>query len=188
MKNNKVFLRQLFKKHRSELTDNEVKDLNKAIFKNLLKTELFKKTYYHIYLSNSLNNEVETDEVIKLLFKKNKRVYVPKIIGENLIHIEINKNTTYFENHFSIREPLSTNPSDPRIFDVVFIPLLAYDKSGERVGYGGGYYDRFLLNTKKNVLKVGLSFFEPVDKILNVEEHDIKLDCVITPNIVYNFT
>jgi 5-formyltetrahydrofolate cyclo-ligase len=113
---------------------------------------------------------------------------VPKIIGENLIHIEINKNTTYFENHFSIREPLSTNPSDPRIFDVVFIPLLAYDKSGERVGYGGGYYDRFLLNTKKNVLKVGLSFFEPVEKILNVEEHDIKLDYVITPKIVYNFT
>ena len=93
----------------------------------------------------------------------------------------------YSENQFSIREPLSTNTSDPRIFDVVFIPLLAYDKSGERVGYGGGYYDRFLLNTKKNVLKVGLSFFEPVDKILNVEEHDIKLDFVITPNIVYNF-
>jgi 5-formyltetrahydrofolate cyclo-ligase len=188
MKNNKVFLRQLFKKHRSELSDNEVKDLNKAIFKNLLKTDLFKKTYYHIYLSNSLNNEVETDEVIKLLFKKNKRVYVPKIMGENLIHIEINKNTTYSENHFSIREPSSTNTSDPMIFDVVFIPLLAYDKSGERVGYGGGYYDRFLLNTKKNVLKVGLSFFEPVDEILDVEEHDIKLDYVITPNRVYNFT
>ena len=117
MKNNKVFLRQLFKKHRSELTDNEVKDLNKAIFKNLLKTDLFKKTYYHIYLSNSLNNEVETDEVIKLLFKKNKRVYVPKIMGENLIHIEINKNTTYSENHFSIREPSSTNTSDPMIFE-----------------------------------------------------------------------
>ena len=45
-----------------------------------------------------------------------------------------------------------------------------------------------ILSDKKNVLKVGLSFFEPVDKILNVEEHDIKLDCVITPNIVYNFT
>ena len=188
MKNNKIFFRQLFKKHRSELTDNEVKDLNKAIFINLLKTDLFKKTYYHIYLSNSLNNEVETDEVIKLLFKKNKRVYVPKIMGENLIHIEINKNTSYSENQFSVREPSSANTSDPKIFDVVFIPLLAYDKSGERVGYGGGYYDRFLLNTKKNVLKVGLSFYEPVEKILNVEEHDIKLDYVITPKIVYNFT
>ena len=188
MKNNKIFFRQLFKKHRSELTDNEVKDLNKAIFKNLMKTDLFKKTYYHIYLSNSLNNEVETDEVIKLLFKKNKRVYVPKIIGKNLIHIEINKDTTYSENQFSVREPSSANTSDPKIFDVVFIPLLAYDKSGQRVGYGGGYYDRFLLNTKKNVLKVGLSFYEPVEKILNVEEHDIKLDYVITPKIVYNFT
>ena len=187
MKNNKVFLRQLFKKNRFNLTDNEVKDLNKAIFTNLMKTDLFKKTYYHIYLSNYLNNEVETDEIIKLLFKKNKRVYVPKIMGETLIHIEINKDTTYSKNQFSIREPSSTITSDPKIFDVVFIPLLAYDKYGERVGYGGGYYDRFLLNTKKNVIKVGLSFFEPVDKILNVEEHDIKLDYVITPNIVFNF-
>ena len=187
MKNNKVFLRQLFKKNRFKLTDNELKDLNKSIFKNLMKMDLFKKTYYHIYLSNYLNNEVETDEIIKLLFKKNKRVYVPKIMGENLIHIEINKDTTYSENQFSIREPSSTITSDPKIFDVVFIPLLAYDKYGERVGYGGGYYDRFLLNTKKNVIKVGLSFFEPVDKILNVEEHDIKLAYVITPNRVINF-
>ncbi|MBC8306049.1 MAG: 5-formyltetrahydrofolate cyclo-ligase [Pelagibacterales bacterium] len=188
MENNKLFLRKLFKKYRSELTDIEAKELNKSIFKNLINTHLFKKTHYHIYLSNLLNNEVETDEVIKLLFRKNKRVYAPKIIGNNLIHIEINKHTKYSENQFSIREPVSTNKSDPKIFDVVFIPLLAFDKFGERVGYGGGYYDRFLVNTQKNVLKVGLSYFEPVDKILDIEEHDIKLDFVITPSRVHNFT
>ena len=105
-----------------------------------------------------------------------------------MIHIEINKHTKYSENQFSIREPVSTNKSDPKIFDVVFIPLLAFDKFGERVGYGGGYYDRFLVNTQKNVLKVGLSYFEPVDKILDIEEHDIKLDFVITPSRVHNFT
>ena len=188
MKNNKLFLRQLFKKQRSQLTVNELKNLNKAIFKNLIKMDFFKKNHYHIYLSNSLNNEVETDKVIELLFKKNKRVYVPKIMSDHLIHVEINKDTRYSKNQLSIREPSSTNTSDSKIFDVVFIPLLAYDKYGERVGYGGGYYDRFLVKTQKNVLKVGLSFFEPVDKILNVEEHDIKLDYVITPNRVYNFT
>jgi 5-formyltetrahydrofolate cyclo-ligase len=188
MKNNKLFLRQLFKKQRSQLTVNELKNLNKAIFKNLIKMDFFKKNHYHIYLSNSLNNEVETDKVIELLFKKNKRVYVPKIMSDHLIHVEINKDTTYSKNQLSIREPSSTNTSDSKIFDVVFIPLLAYDKYGERVGYGGGYYDRFLVKTQKNVLKVGLSFFEPVDKILDVEEHDIKLDYVITPNRVYNFT
>ena len=109
-------------------------------------------------------------------------------MSDHLIHVEINKDTRYSKNQLSIREPSSTNTSDSKIFDVVFIPLLAYDKYGERVGYGGGYYDRFLVKTQKNVLKVGLSFFEPVDKILNVEEHDIKLDYVITPNRVYNFT
>ena len=188
MKNNKVFLRQLFKKHRSELADNEVKDLNKAIFKNLLKTDLFKKTYYHIYLSNSLNNEVETDGVIKLLFKKNKRVYVPKIMGENLIHIEINKDTLYSTNKIGIKEPKENHKAEPNLFEVVFIPLLAYDKQGNRVGYGGGYYDKFLGNIKMNPLKIGLSLFEPVDKIQDIEKHDVRLDYVITPKKVYSFT
>ena len=98
MNNKKLFIRQLFKKKRSELTDNQVKILNKRILKNLTTIKIWDNNFYHLYLSNDLNKEVETDKLINLLFDKNKRVFVPKIIGKDLIHIEINKSTSYSKN------------------------------------------------------------------------------------------
>ena len=188
MNNNKLFFRQLFKKQRSELTDNQVKILNKRIFKNLTTIKIWDNNFYHLYLSNDLNKEVETDKLINLLFDKNKRVFVPKIIGKDLIHIEINKSTSYSKNPLGIREPVSSIKTDKDLFEVIFVPLLAFDKQGDRVGYGGGYYDKFLVNIKKNAITIGLSLFNPIDKIIDIEKHDIKLDYVVTPKTVYNFT
>ena len=186
--NNKLFLRQLFKKERSLLSPNHVKTSSKLIFKNLMTLNIWEKNFYHSYLSNVLNNEVETNEIINLLFKKNKRVFVPKILGTNLIHIEINKNTSYSKNQLGIREPVNSSKSNPDLLEVIFVPLLAFDKQGDRVGYGGGYYDKFLGDIKNNALKIGLSLFEPIDKILDIEDHDISLDYIITPKRVYNFS
>jgi len=186
--NNKLFLRQLFKKERSLLSPNQVKTSSKLIFKNLMTLNIWEKIFYHSYLSNVLNNEVETNEIINLLFKKNKRVFVPKILGTNLIHIEINKNTSYSKNQLGIREPVNSSKSNPDLLEVIFVPLLAFDKQGDRVGYGGGYYDKFLGDIKNNALKIGLSLFEPIDKILDIEDHDISLDYIITPKRVYNFS
>jgi len=186
--NNKLFLRQLFKKERSLLSPNQVKTSSKLIFKNLITLNIWEKNFYHSYLSNVLNNEVETNEIINLLFKKNKRVFVPKILGTNLIHIEINKNTSYSKNQLGIREPVNSSKSNPDLLEVIFVPLLAFDKQGDRVGYGGGYYDKFLGDIKNNALKIGLSLFEPIDKILDIEDHDISLDYIITPKRVYNFS
>ena len=186
--NNKLFLRQLFKKERSLLSPNQVKTSSKLIFKNLMTLNIWEKNFYHSYLSNVLNNEVETNEIINLLFKKNKRVFVPKILGTNLIHIEINKNTSYSKNQLGIREPVNSSKSNPDLLEVIFVPLLAFDKQGDRVGYGGGYYDKFLGDIKNNALKIGLSLFEPIDKILDIEDYDISLDYIITPKRVYNFS
>ena len=186
--NNKLFLRQLFKKERSLLSPNQVKTSSKLIFKNLMTLNIWEKNFYHSYLSNVLNNEVETNEIINLLFKKNKRVFVPKILGTNLIHIEINKNTSYSKNQLGIREPVNSSKSNPDLLEVIFVPLLAFDKQGDRVGYGGGYYDKFLGDIKNNALKIGLSLFEPIDKILDIDDHDISLDYIITKKRVYNFS
>ena len=188
MNNNKLFLRQLFKKQRSELTHNQVNILNKHIFKNLITIKIWDNNFYHLYLSNDLNKEVETNKLINLLFDKNKRVFVPKIVGKDLIHIEINKNTSYSKNKLGIREPVSSIKIDEDLFEVIFVPLLAFDKQGDRVGYGGGYYDKFLVNIKQNAITIGLSLFDPIDKIIDIEKHDIKLDYVVTPKTVYNFT
>ena len=188
MNNSKFFLRKSFKKQRSLLDINQVKGLSKRIFENLLELNIWDKSFYHLYLSNEINNEVETDEIVNLLFMKNKRVFVPKILGKDLLNIEIDNNTKYSLNQLGIREPISSNQKDASLLEVIFVPLLIFDKLGHRVGYGGGYYDKFLGNIKDDVLKIGLSLFEPIDKIQDIERHDIRLDYSITPKRVYDFT
>ena len=188
MNNSKFFLRKSFKKQRSLLDINQVQGLSKRIFENLLELNIWDKSFYHLYLSNEINNEVETDEIVNLLFMKNKRVFVPKIQGKDLLNIEIDNNTKYSLNQLGIREPISSNQKDASLLEVIFVPLLIFDKLGHRVGYGGGYYDKFLGNIKDDVLKIGLSLFEPIDKIQDIERHDIRLDYSITPKKVYDFT
>ena len=188
MNNSKFFLRKSFKKQRSLLDINQVKGLSKRIFENLLELNIWDKSFYHLYLSNQINNEVETDEIVNLLYMKNKRVFVPKMLGKDLLNIEIDNNTKYSLNQLGIREPISSNQKDASLLEVIFVPLLIFDKLGHRVGYGGGYYDKFLGNIKDDVLKIGLSLFEPIDKIQDIERHDIRLDYSITPKRVYDFT
>lgn len=188
MNNSKFFLRKSFKKQRSLLDINQVKGLSKRIFENLLELNIWDKSFYHLYLSNEINNEVETDEIVNLLFMKNKRVFVPKILGKDLLNIEIDNNTNYFLNQLGIREPISSNQKDASLLEVIFVPLLIFDKLGHRVGYGGGYYDKFLENIKEDVLKIGLSLFDPIDEIQDIEKHDISMDYIITPKRVYDFT
>ena len=188
MNNSKFFLRKSFKKQRSLLDINQVQGLSKRIFENLLELNIWDKSFYHLYLSNQINNEVETDEIVNLLFMKNKRVFVPKMLGKDLLNIEIDNNTKYSLNQLGIREPISSNQKDASLLEVIFVPLLIFDKLGHRVGYGGGYYDKFLGNIKDDVLKIGLSLFEPIDKIQDIERHDIRLDYSITPKKVYDFT
>lgn len=65
---------------------------------------------------------------------------------------------------------------------MVLVPLLAYDKNGHRVGYGGGFYDKFLAECKTGCKKVGLSFFPPLDFLLPSEAYDITIDCIVTPD------
>ena len=188
MNNSKFFLRKSFKKQRSLLDINQVQGLSKRIFENLLELNIWDKSFYHLYLSNEIKNEVETDEIINLLFMKNKRVFVPKILGKDLLNIEIDNNTNYFLNQLGIREPISSNQKDASLLEVIFVPLLIFDKLGHRVGYGGGYYDKFLENIKEDVLKIGLSLFDPIDEIQDIEKHDISMDYIITPKRVYDFT
>ena len=70
---------------------------------------------------------------------------------------------------------------------MVFVPLLAFDEKGNRVGYGKGFYDKFLAECKPEILKIGVSFFEPENIIPDVLNTDIQLDLCITPTKVYNF-
>jgi 5-formyltetrahydrofolate cyclo-ligase len=101
--------------------------------------------------------------------------------------VSVSENTDYRENEFGIAEPLSGEEIHPEEIDAVFVPLLAFDKKGYRVGYGKGFYDRFLSCCRQDVLKIGFSYFDPVDAIEDINEFDVPLNVCITPNRLYEF-
>ena len=97
-------------------------------------------------------------------------------------------NKTKFQiNKFGIEEPCDNITFDPKMIEVVFVPLLSFDIEGNRVGYGAGFYDKFLKECDYNILKIGLSFFEPETRIEDTNASDIKLDYCITPQKVFSF-
>lgn len=88
---------------------------------------------------------------------------------------------------WGIPEPVAGVVLNPTDLDIVLIPLLAFDLAGNRVGYGKGFYDRYLLQCRPDCLKIGVNLFDPIALIEDVESYDIPLDIVICPAQLYDF-
>ena len=101
--------------------------------------------------------------------------------------VAIDDNTYFAPNSYGIDEPMNAEIVPPDQLDLVFLPLLAYDKKGYRVGYGKGYYDRYLKACRPNTLKIGFSFFDAEEVIDDVNELDVKMNYCITPQNLYKF-
>ena len=183
----KTFLRSHYKKKRLSLTKQEVDHLSQRVCKQLDKLNIWKLKHYHIFISISKYNELDTSPIINKLQSEQKIIIVPKISNNELVHIAINDETEFGLNEFGIKEPNDGNHFIIENLDIIFIPLLAFDIEGHRVGYGKGYYDRFLKLTKNSTLKIGLSFFDPINKILDIDDNDVKLDYCVTPKQVHKF-
>ena len=183
----KTFLRSHYKKKRFSLTKQEVDDLSQRVFKQLDKLNIWKLKHYHIFISILKYNELDTSSIINKLKSEQKIIIVPKISNNELVHIAINDETEFGLNEFGIKEPNDGNHFIIENLDIIFIPLLAFDIEGHRVGYGKGYYDRFLKLTNNSTLKIGLSFFDPINKILDIDDNDVKLDYCVTPKQVHKF-
>ncbi len=183
----KTFLRSQYKNKRLSLTKQEVDYLSQRVSKQLKKLDIWKLQNYHIFISIEKNNELDTSLIINKLKSEQKSIIVPKISNNELFHVEINEKTEFSINEYGIREPNNGNYFKIENLDIVFIPLLVFDLQGHRVGYGKGYYDRFLKLTNSNTLKIGLSLFDPIYQIEDINNNDIKLDYCITPTNVHKF-
>ncbi|MGB1713071.1 MAG: 5-formyltetrahydrofolate cyclo-ligase [Flavobacteriaceae bacterium] len=183
----KTFLRSHYKKKRLSLTKQEVDDLSQRVCKQLDKLNIWKLKHYHIFISILKYNELDTSSIINKLKSEQKIIIVPKISNNELVHIAINDETEFGLNEYGIKEPNDGNHFIIENLDIIFIPLLAFDIEGHRVGYGKGYYDRFLKLTNNSTLKIGLSFFDPINKILDIDDNDVKLDYCVTPKQVHKF-
>jgi 5-formyltetrahydrofolate cyclo-ligase len=181
-------LRKKYRDLRGKLSTEEVLENSIAIANHCLAVDLWTKSLYHLFLYSEKKNEVNTSFLLSVLQGKDKQIVVSKILNESkLEHYLLSDQTLLKENDYGIPEPVSGIKINPLEIDVVFLPLLVFDKQGHRVGYGKGYYDRFLADCQKETIKVGISFFEPIDKIEDIDENDIAMDFVVTPNQVFSF-
>jgi 5-formyltetrahydrofolate cyclo-ligase len=101
--------------------------------------------------------------------------------------VAVSAETKLVFNKWGILEPSGGQAVEPKEIDVVLTPMLAGDKRGFRVGYGKGYYDKFFSLCRPDVLKIGLSYFPPIEEISDVHEFDVKLDYCVTPEEVFSF-
>jgi 5-formyltetrahydrofolate cyclo-ligase len=187
MKKNELRLK--YKKLREELSSEEIEDLSLEIANNLLKLPIWKHTFYHLFLSISNKREVNTEAILHILQGKDKNVVVSKSDFENfrMVNYLLTDSTILKQNQYGIPEPVDGIEIAPQKIEVVFIPLLAFDEKGNRIGYGKGFYDRFLDSCTGETVKVGLSFFEAETVISEVSENDIPLDYCVTPEKIYSF-
>lgn len=180
-------LRLNFQHRRLKTSPEDVLDASLAISNKLLELPIWDYQYFHLFLNNQEKKEVDTSFILTLLQGKDKEVIVPKIKGATLQHFLLTDSTVLKNNTWNIPEPVDGMQVPPEKIEVVFLPLLAYDKSGYRVGYGKGYYDVFLRECKPETIKIGLSMFGPVETITDVEPHDIAMDYCVTPTTIYWF-
>lgn len=184
----KVALREKYKQKRQQLSIVEIEQKSIAIANQVLKLDIWQHTYYHLFLSIKQQKEVDTDLLLHVLQGKDKQVVVSQsnFKDYSLKHVLLTDSTPIKLNKFNIPEPQDGLEVPVEKIDVVFVPLLAFDTQGNRIGYGKGFYDRFLENCREDVVKIGLSFFEP-EKRFEVNANDIKINFAVTPYQVYKF-
>lgn len=183
----KTELRKKYKQLRNNLSNNDIENLSIEIANQLLELPIWDKTYYHIFLPIEEQNEIDTSYVLSILQGKDKEIILPKsnFKDTSLNHYLLTDTTRIKKNEYNIPEPVDGIEVPISKIDVVFIPLLVFDKNGNRIGYGRGFYDRFLAKCNPKTIKIGLSFFDEDQQIINVSENDIKLSYCITPKKKY---
>ena len=143
----------------------------------------------HCYLPIEKFNEPNTKLILERVWQEFPEVItsVPRIdfATNELSSVIYSSTCPVARNKWGVSEPDGGTVLHAEAVDLAIVPLLCFDEAGYRVGYGKGYYDRFLAKCRPNCLKVGLSFFPPVEKIEDTDEFDVPLDLFITPENIY---
>ena len=186
---NKKDIRILYKQKRLGLSPQEHDRLSRAIAQ-LFSTHFNSKSIrvLHSYLPALAHNEVNSMLILSQLAQSRPQIQiqVPVVKDGIMYAVPYTSDVQLITNKYGLLEPVNIMPTEV-VPDLVITPLLAFDARGYRVGYGGGYYDKYFAALPNNVIKVGLSFFPSVASIDDIDEFDIPLDFCITPEKVYDF-
>ena len=184
-------IRQLFKAKRQNISDQEKLKLDDLL---LIQFQQFSfeatdclLSYWPIEHHNEPNVTLAT-RFLHLMVPHLQIAYpVTNPLNQNMEAMIVDENTHFNTNQLGITEPIDGITINPASINIVFVPLLAYDNLGYRVGYGKGYYDRYLAKCPSNSLKIGFSYFEPIAQITDKDQFDVPLSYCITPQHIYEF-
>lgn len=182
-------LRKIYLKRRTDLTETEYEQLNQQLCDRFFgAVNLASITVLHTFLPIKRTREVNTWLIIDRVKSDfpHIKISVPKINNQTseLEHYFLESPDQLKNNTWEIPEPAYGIPTPTDKIDAVLVPLLAFDSVGHRLGYGRGFYDRFLASCRPDCVKVGLSFFEGEEKIEGISEKDVPLNVIVTPKSV----
>ncbi len=188
---NKADLRHFYRQRRNDLTPADHEHYSQQICQQIISfIPAHQPLSIHLFLAIEHHREVDLTPLIPLLWEQQHRLYVPRVTGNRLEHVRLLPETTLRKNHYGIPEPspehLAVSYETLQHIDIILTPLLVADKTGNRVGYGGGFYDRFFQEFPK-AQRIGLGFFPPINAIQDCYEGDIPLDYYITPEKIFAF-
>lgn len=145
----------------------------------------------HCFIPIEKFNEIDTVPIFERLWREFPRIQtvVPRVDVESgeMRSLRFASETELVTNAWDIREPAHHETVEPDKVDMVLVPMVCCDAAGHRVGYGKGFYDRFLGKCSPGCFKIGLSYFEPVDAIGDIHTGDVSLDLCVTPDEVSVF-
>ena len=184
-------LRKLYSAKRAELSATDRMKWDDLILINFQTIDLPFLDYVLSFYPMEEKNEVNTFILTEYLRFKNPSLQVcyPKTnFGDySMQSIVCGADAAFEGNEFNILEPVEGDLVEASAIDLVIVPLLVCDEKGHRVGFGKGFYDRYLKECREDCIKVGVSYFEPIDKIDDASEFDVPLDFCITPGKAYVF-
>ncbi|HHT96611.1 MAG TPA: 5-formyltetrahydrofolate cyclo-ligase [Clostridiales bacterium] len=181
----KNFLRTYIRKLRDNIEDENRNIFNERIYKTLISNELYKNSKA-IYAYMSFDSEVDTVKLSEHILNNNKELYLPRINGKDMDFYKVNDLSSLVKSKFGLLEPDDDdNNIDKYIYSkkdkkLMIIPGIAFDLNGNRIGYGGGYYDKFLNKYNDSFIKVAIAYDIQLVNHINNEGHDIKVDYILT--------
>ena len=141
-------------------------------------------SYLHLFIPIEKFNEVDTRLIVEPVWRDHPHIVtvVPRVDfdANEITSLRYGPETQVVRNSWNIDEPTHDDFVEAELIDMVLVPGIAFDKAGHRVGYGKGYYDRFLATCREDCVKVGLSYFDPVARIEDSHDGDVAVDCIVT--------
>lgn len=186
-------IRHFYKDSRLQLTVSQLTKLDDLLLIQFQKIPIEIPALIMTYAPIIKWNEFDPQGITDYCYFKNpdQQLFYPMVTElqgvSTMLPVLVNDTTTFEKNEMGFIQPVDGVDVTAADIDWVIVPLLAFDKRGFRVGYGKGYYDRFLKDCRSDVIKIGFSYFDPVENIEDVNRYDVPLDFCITHDKIYFF-